>query len=246
MIRGFAYWFLGGIVTLLWGLMHLLVYPFLSKRQDLYHKSVGHWARFLLRVFCGVHLEVEGLGNIRSGRSYIIVSNHRSYTDILVGNASLRTQFRWLAKKSLFGIPVIGWSMHFAGYIPVVRERAVSASKSLDRTAEVLQSGVSVWIFPEGTRTPELKLGSFKRGAFRLARETGVSLLPVVLAHTERIFPRPCIIRPQRVSVIVMKPLDPAGFIQNGMSERAMEEKLMNTVRDVIQRTYDARTSRPS
>ena len=246
MIRGVFYWFIGGLVTLLWGIMLLIIFPLFPRRQDFFHNNVRYWATFLLRVLCGVRFDVQGLENLQKGKSYIIVSNHRSHTDILVGNATVPIQFRWLAKKSLFKVPAIGWAMRFAGYIPVVRERAVSASRSLDRTADVLRSGVSVWIFPEGTRTPELKLGAFKRGAFRLARETGMPLLPVVFIDTDRIFTKPYRVKPQQVRVRVLEPIDPAGFRQRGMNERAVEEQLMEAVRDIIQRSYDAHASRSS
>jgi 1-acyl-sn-glycerol-3-phosphate acyltransferase len=246
MIRGVYYWFIGGLVTLLWCIMLLIIFPFFPRRQDIFHNNARYWATFLLRVLCGVRFDVQGLENLQKGKSYIIVSNHRSYTDILVGNATVLIQFRWLAKKSLFKVPAIGWVMRFAGYIPVVRERAVSASRSLDRTADVLRSGVSVWIFPEGTRTPGLKLGAFKRGAFRLARETGTPILPVVFINTDRIFTKPYRVKPQQVEVRVLEAIDPAGFRQSGMNERAVEEQLMEAVRDVIQRSYDARASRSS
>jgi 1-acyl-sn-glycerol-3-phosphate acyltransferase len=246
MIRGLIYWFVGSLASFLWGIFLFFSAPFTRRREDFFHINVGLWATFLLRVLCGVRFDVRGLENLKPGMNYVIVSNHRSYTDILVGNATLPIQFRWLAKKSLFKIPIIGWSMYFAGYIPVVRERAVSASHSLQKTADVLRSGVSVWVFPEGTRTPEKKLGNFKRGAFRLARQTGTPLLPVVFSGTDRIFVKPYRIRPQQVRVDVLEPIDPTLFEKKETSERAVEQRLLEAVRETIQRSYDACTSRTS
>jgi 1-acyl-sn-glycerol-3-phosphate acyltransferase len=246
MIRGLVYWFVGSLASLLWGVMLFLAAPFTRRREHMFHVGVGLWATFLLRVLCGVHIDVRGLDNLESGRNYVIVSNHRSYTDILVGNAALPIQFRWLAKKSLFKIPIIGWSMFCAGYIPVVRERAIAASQSLQKTAGVLRSGVSVWIFPEGTRTPEQKLGNFKRGAFRLARQTGTPLLPVVFTGTDDIFVKPCRIRSGQVRVDVLEPIDPQLFEKDGISERVVEQRLQEATRETIQRSYDARTSASS
>lgn len=246
MIRGLFYWFIGSLISFLWGIGLFVTVPFIRRREEFFNNNVRLWANFLLRVFCGVRFDVQGLENIQEGKSYIIVSNHRSYTDVLVGNATLPIQFRWFAKKSLFKIPIIGWAMRFAGYIPVVRERPVSASRSLHRTADVLRSGVSVWIFPEGTRTPEMKLGAFKRGAFWLARETGTPLLPVVAAGTDRIFVKPYRVKPQQVKVRVLQPIDPQEYRQSGLNERAVEGQLMDAAREIIQRSFDACASRSS
>jgi 1-acyl-sn-glycerol-3-phosphate acyltransferase len=244
MIRGVLYWLLGAIITFLWGLVAFSGY-FLSRRgHDFLVKNIKLWSRFLLRFFYGVRLEIEGLDFIERDRAYIIVSNHRSYTDILVGNSFSPVEFRWLAKKSLFRLPMIGLAMKLAGYIPIVREHARSASRSLDRTAEVLKEGVSVWIFPEGTRTPEERLRRFKRGAFELARTTGTPLLPVVMVNTDRIFTHPLVIRPQRVQVVVLKPVRYSDFEKRGAREREAVARLMEAVRDAMQRTYDARAAR--
>ena len=243
MIRGLVYWFVGSLASLAVGIFLFVCAPFVRNRENFFHINVGIWATFLLRVLCGVTLDVQGLDNVSEDQNYIIVSNHRSYTDILVGNAAIPIQFRWLAKKSLFKIPVIGWAMYFAGYIPVVRERAVSASHSLQRTAELLRSGTSVWIFPEGTRTPGKVLGNLKRGAFRLARETGLPLLPVVFMGTDRVFVKPWIIKPLSIGVRVLQPIDPKQFDSDGSDERAVEKQLMQAVRDIIQRSYDGFTS---
>ena len=244
MIRGLLYWFFGAIITLLWGISAFSIYPFCRQRHNFLHNNIHWWSRFLLWTFCGVRLEVEGLEHIDKNRAYIIISNHRSYTDILMGNASMPIQFRWLAKESLFKIPLIGLAMRFAGYVPIVRERAISASRSLERTAEVLRSGVSVWIFPEGTRTPEEKLRRFKRGAFQLSLETGVPLLPVVLVNSDRIFHKTLVIRPQHVQVAVLEPISCTDFKREGISDREVVERLMEAVRDIMQRSYNARVAR--
>ena len=246
MIRGVVYWFIGSLATLFWGIFLFVAAPFIRQRENFFHNGIRLWAIFLLRILCGVRFDVQGLSNITKDRSYIIVSNHRSYTDILLGNATIPVQFRWLAKKSLFRIPVIGWAMSFAGYIPVVREKAVAASRSLQRTADVLRSGASVWIFPEGTRTPEPKLRNFKRGAFRLSAQTGTAILPVVFAGTDNIFVKPYRIKPQQIGVRVFPPIDPQTFRKDGMSERAVEQQLMEAAREIIQRSYDACSSRSS
>ena len=193
MIRGLLYWIAGLLLTLILAIFVFVCYPFLKKGSGLPHRVSRIWARIAFGFLCGVTLAVDGLEEIDSDRNYIIVSNHRSYTDIFTAAWSIPLDFRWLAKSSLFRIPVLGLAMKACGYIPVERKKSVSALKSLAETKKALLTGKSVWIFPEGTRTPETRLGNFKRGAFILAKETGIPLLPVVLVGTDRVFLKPIV-----------------------------------------------------
>ena len=102
-----------------------------------------------------------------------------------------------------------------------------------------------MWIFPEGTRTPEVELRRFKRGAFMLAKESEVPLLPVVLVNTDKIFLRPFIIKPTSVKVIVLDPVYYRDFRKNSIDERSAMEKLMNHMRQIIQSIYNSYASRP-
>jgi len=240
MIRGLLYWSGGLLLTLLLALPFYLLVPLYGKYPDMPHLIISFWARLLVRVFYGSDIKVKGKENISPGQNYIIVSNHRSYTDILFAHASLPIQFRWLAKDSLFRIPLIGLAMKIAGYIAIERARYISASRSLETVKEVLRRGRSVWIFPEGTRTPKEELGRFKRGAFLIAQETGVPILPVVLVNTDKIFVRPCVIRPKTVKVIVLRPLSYSDFRKPGTSEREAMALLSVRIREKIQSQYNS------
>jgi 1-acyl-sn-glycerol-3-phosphate acyltransferase len=240
MIRGLLYWSGGLLLTLLLMIPFYLLLPLYKKYPDLPHRYIGFWARLIVRVFYGSHIELSGQEHIEPGQQYIIVSNHRSYTDILFAHASVRLQFRWLAKTSLFRIPLFGSSMKVAGYIPVERTKYISASRSLEQVKEVLSKGRSVWIFPEGTRTPRDELGKFKRGAFLIAKETGSPLLPVVLVNTDLIFTRPYVIKPKSVKVEVLSPVTYSDFTGKGMSEREIMEACARYIRNKIQLQYNA------
>lgn len=100
---------------------------------------------------------------------------------------ALRRQFKWLAKKSLFRIPFLGWSMQVMGYIPLERGRYGSIRKSYQEALGWLQNNISVLIFPEGTRSRSGEMGHFKGGAFRLALESGRPIVPIVLAGTQQV-----------------------------------------------------------
>ncbi len=246
MIRGFLYWFVGGLITFVWAIFIFICYPFLHNRENFIHTNIHQWSKLLLKFLCGVSIEITGEEHVDPQGTYIIVSNHRSYTDILVGGAAMPLQFRWLAKESLFKIPLIGFAMRGAGYISIVRERSMAASKSLGKVAEVLKKGISVWIFPEGTRTPEERLRSFKRGAFVVAQQTGVPLLPVVLVHTDEIFQRPYVIKGTRTKFIVKKPVYYGDFRKKGTGDREALDRMMRSVRELIQTEYNANVTQSS
>lgn len=144
-------------------------------------------------------------------RPYVVVSNHESFADILL-ISHLPWEMKWLSKAELFRIPVLGWMMWLAGDIPVRRGRARSALEALQRCRTVLERRVSVMIFPEGTRSTG-ELLPFKDGAFRLAIEAGVPVLPLALLGTGTALPK----RGWRVGrataeVRVLEPIETAGL----------------------------------
>ena len=116
-------------------------------------------------------------------RPFVVVSNHESFADILL-ISHLPWEMKWLSKAELFRIPVMGWMMWLAGDIPVWRGFGPSAVEALARCREALRNRVSVMIFPEGTRSKTAELLPFKDGAFRLAIEAGVPILPLALSGT--------------------------------------------------------------
>ena len=116
-------------------------------------------------------------------RPYVAVSNHESYADIFL-LCYLPWEMKWLAKKTIFNIPVMGWMMRMAGDVPVVRGDRESGMDALARCRDRLDKKVSVMIFPEGTRSPDEELLQFKGGAFSLAVECQVPILPIAIAGT--------------------------------------------------------------
>ena len=163
--------------------------------------------------------------------------------DIIVGLAVVPVQFRWFAKRSLFRIPVIGTAMRMAGYVSVERGKSRSASKSLLEAERALAQGDSLWVFPEGTRTRGEELGPFKRGAFHIAMDTGRPLVPVSLAHTDKIFVKPFVIKPRLIRVVVDRPLYHGMEGDGRKTARESMHAITDSVRRVIQRNYDASIS---
>jgi 1-acyl-sn-glycerol-3-phosphate acyltransferase len=122
-------------------------------------------------------------------RPFVVVSNHESFADILL-ISHLPWEMKWLSKAEMFRIPVLGWMMWLAGDIPVKRGFGPSAIEAMERCREVLRRRVSVMIFPEGTRSRTAELLPFKDGAFRLAIEAGVPILPLAVSGTGTALPK--------------------------------------------------------
>jgi 1-acyl-sn-glycerol-3-phosphate acyltransferase len=176
------------LATIGYGLVSLVISLFESSGR----KQIGvarAWARCLLLV-CGVKVKVEGLEKIAPNGSYVFASNHLSYMDTPVVLANIPVQFRFLAKRGLFQIPLLGTHLARAGHIPVPRDDARAAVKTMVTAAQVIRErGISLLIFPEGGRSPDGELASFKEGAAYIAIRAGVPLVPIALKGTYEILP---------------------------------------------------------
>lgn len=191
------------------------------------HAIGALWCRIILAL-SGVRVSVTGAENIPAGTPVIFLSNHQGAFDIPALQANMPVQFRWVSKKSLFNIPVVGWSMTLAGYIPIDRGNNSTAVRSLLAAAKRVKSGTSVVIFPEGTRSKDGVLLPFKRGAFTLAARSGAPIVPVAINGTSRIMEKGRLsIRPADVSIGIGSPIPTSGVD---------EKELMNATREAIER----------
>ncbi|MBL8006385.1 MAG: 1-acyl-sn-glycerol-3-phosphate acyltransferase [Ignavibacteria bacterium] len=175
----------------------------------------GKITHYLSKLFGGGILFIAGVKVITEGRdlldsesNYIFISNHLSYFDIPILMKAIPNNVRFIYKDTLTKIPVLGWGMYLGGYIPINRENVREAMKSLKKAALRIINGISVVIFPEGTRSPDGITGEFKRGMFVLADEAKVSLVPTTINGSEKILPKDKFkIRSGTVRVIFSKPL---------------------------------------
>jgi 1-acyl-sn-glycerol-3-phosphate acyltransferase len=167
-------------------------------------------------------------------RPYVVVSNHESFADILL-ISHLPWEMKWLSKAELFRIPVMGWMMWLAGDIPVKRGFGPSAVEAMERCRGVLRQRVSVMIFPEGTRSKTAELLPFKDGAFRLAIEAGVPILPLALSGTGTALPKHgWRFGRSAAEVRVLEPVETTGLTL------ADVPALKARIREIIIRTRDA------
>jgi 1-acyl-sn-glycerol-3-phosphate acyltransferase len=171
------------------------------------------WTWLILRLG-GISLRVHGLENIAPGRQYIFIVNHQSNIDIPVLTQSLiRFQLRWIAKKELLRVPFFGWAMWATKHITVDRTDPLAAVKSLERAEERLAAGISIVIFPEGTRSRDGKMLRFKKGGFLLAVQSRTPVVPVAIKGSGKILPvGGWKLRSGVVDVFVDKPIAVDGF----------------------------------
>ncbi|MEK7841164.1 MAG: lysophospholipid acyltransferase family protein [Deltaproteobacteria bacterium] len=225
LIRTLSVWLIGLPVTIFIFILVIISLAF-DRSGNSIHSIGALWSRILL-FLSGVTVEIKGAENLLQDRPQILASNHRGAFDILALQGFIPIQFRWVAKKSLFKIPIIGWSMSLAGYVSIDREKAGSAYKSIERAAEKVKKGASVLIFPEGTRSAAGSLLPFKRGGFLLAIKSGVPIVPVSIRGTENLMKKESIlIRPGAVKVVIGKPIPVSD---------ADEKLLMEMVRKAIE-----------
>jgi 1-acyl-sn-glycerol-3-phosphate acyltransferase len=220
------------MATAFFSLMAILA-SLLDKKGEWPHIVARVWGRTLL-FGARVKVTVKNPADIDLSRSYIYMSNHQSNFDIPVLLAYLPVQFRWLAKVELFRIPIFGFAMQRAGYISIDRSNRKAAIISLNRAAEIIRGGVSVLIFPEGTRSLDGNIRPFKSGGFILAIESGVPIVPVIIHGTWPIMPKDRLrIRPGNVVLEIQKPVETARYSRNDKAE------LMERVRQIIIESHE-------
>ncbi len=192
--------------TMAMGLLSVIFSVFDSSGK-LQHWCARTWSRMILLV-SRVKPEVRGLAELKDGGPYIFVSNHLSMFDIWAFLACLPFQFRFVAKESLFKWPFLGWHLRRSGNIPLDRSNPRKALRSLKEAGVRIRSGVSVVVFPEGSRTGGNSVAPFKRGSFFLAREAGVPLVPVTIIGSHALLPKgSVVIHPGPLQVLIHEPL---------------------------------------
>jgi 1-acyl-sn-glycerol-3-phosphate acyltransferase len=213
----------------------LLVLPF-DKERKIIHWLLMHESLILSFMIPIWKINIEGRGKAVKGSTYVIISNHQSILDILIINC-LRYKFKWISKIENFNVPIIGWYLRMADYILVDRGNEDSKIEMLDRSYKCLMKGISVMIFPEGTRSPDNEIGFFKRGAFQLALQANVSILPILIHGTGGVLPKHGLIfgTGQKIRIRVLDPILPESF--NSETPEALALKIssyMRTCYDVL------------
>ena len=215
------------INTLLFGTLAIILSVLVSQKISGYCGTA--WAR-LNSFFTPMLVSTSGKENIRKKTSYIIVPNHQSHYDIFLLYGWLGLDFRWVMKMELRKIPVFGYCCEKMGHIYVDRSSTQAAIDSLNAAKDNLSDGSSIIMFPEGTRNSSNAMLPFKKGAFRMAIDLGIPLLPITILGTKDILPTKTLnLFPGKVKMIVHKPVDISGYSIDNM------EQLMADVRVIIE-----------
>lgn len=175
------------VATMVCGSISLLV-SLVDKRGRGQHRIARFWARSLI-FFAGCSLTVRGDGQLRKHPVAVYASNHTSYMDTPVVFAALPFQFRILAKKELWPIAFIGWYLDRSGQIPIDTQNPHATLSSLGVGVKALRSGMPLFVFPEGGRTPNGELQNFLSGAAYLAIRAQVPLVPIALSGVYDLLP---------------------------------------------------------
>jgi 1-acyl-sn-glycerol-3-phosphate acyltransferase len=199
----------------------------------------GHWPSFFQRLWVrwllgsnGIRLNLQGLENLQKDQAYILVSNHASLLDIPGIISACPLPVRFMAKESLAWIPVFGWLLYLSGHILINRESARSARKSLKKASSLLRDGISIVVFPEGTRSPDGGVKEFKRGAFLLAQHAKFPIVPVSISGSFEMLPRNgwCL-WPGTLNIRMGKPFsnrDPSPRVSRNLMDRVRETIIKN------------------
>ncbi len=191
--------------------------------QNVVHNWGIIWGRSAL-LLSGLKVKVRGAEHIPRGRSAIYIANHQSNFDIPILYAGLPLQFRWMAKKELFDIPLFGRAMRHCGYIPIDRSDRRKAMQSMNDAAKQIREGASVIVFPEGTRTPDGELKEFKKGGFLIAVKAQVPVVPVAIKGSFAVMSKDSLlIHGGEIEVEIFPPLETAG-LKNADTDRLLEQ----------------------
>ena len=172
-----------------------------------------YWAWVILRA-AGIRLKVEGLENIDPKRQYVFIANHQSNIDIpLLVQALPEFQLRWLAKKELLRVPFFGWAVWVTKHVMIDRGDPQDAVKGLARAKDRLGAGISLVIYPEGTRSRDGRLQRFKKGGFLLAVQANTPIVPITVNGSAKLLPAGAWrLRPGTIDITIDKPVPVDGF----------------------------------
>lgn len=176
------------------------------------------WSK-LWCIMMFVKVEVRGRENIDKNTSYVFISNHQGAYDIFVIYGYLNHNFKWLMKESLQKIPMVGYACKCAGHVMVNRTDPHGIRRTMEEARERLKNGMSIVVFPEGSRSETGQMGSFKKGAFLLASQFGLPLVPVTIDGSFDVLPKFRLVPHWgKIVMTIHKPIEVSGRLTDLMA----------------------------
>jgi 1-acyl-sn-glycerol-3-phosphate acyltransferase len=202
----------------------VIVVALVKSNSGLIDPMIRFWAWLLIKA-AGIDLRVEGLERVDPKQRYILIGNHYSYFDIPCIFVAVSSQpIRFMAKVSLFKIPIFGWAIGRAGFVPIDRKNRRTAVKSFDLAVQRIRKGNTVVVFPEEGRSRERTMRPFQRGGFLLALRSELPILPIAIDGTYDVYSANAKwIRPGPVTIRVGTPIPTAGLTVRD-KDRLLEE----------------------
>mgnify|MGYP001115794193 CR=1 FL=1 len=240
-----AYLVLSSLALFLLALLIFAATVAFDRRRRLLHLFTSAWAYHYVMLMPLWKVTFEGRSHIDRRRTYVLVANHQSLLDILVLFGLFRP-FKWVSKQEVFRVPVIGWNMALAGYLSLRRGKKGSITRMMRECRDQLQRGSSVLMFPEGTRSPDGRMRKFRQGAFTLAQDAGVQVVPIAVDGTHEALPKRGAIfrqsRPVPITVRVLQPVPHDAVADVEELTRVVEEKIRNELQAIRE---DCKASEP-
>jgi len=223
-----------GVYTIVLGTVSIA--STLFERRGLFaHRCARLWARLILWT-TGVRVRAAGLERLERRASYVLASNHQSIYDIPIVFDTIPLQLRIVAKASLGRLPFLGWHLSRTGHLLVRRENP--GAGVFKRMSRLVSDGVSLVVFPEGTRSPDGRVGRFKGGPFLIAIDAELPIVPVSVAHSRHVMLKGRLMTcPGTVDLIVHEPIPTAGLTRD--DARALAERVRGIVVAGVAEAHD-------
>lgn len=231
-VYSYLVWSVVGLVAVLW-LPLLAVIFAVTAPFDPGRYVVGRWFRrsavMAVKLIPSWHFSTEGVVIEDPRRPYVAVANHESFADVFL-ISHVPWEMKWLSKEAIFRIPVMGWMMRMAGDIVVRRGDPESRAAATQAIHDRLDRDVTVMILPEGTRSPDGRLQRFRNGAFRVAIERQLPVLPIAVAGTRQAMAKHSVeFRPARAIARVLEPVETVGLTLDDVP--ALRDRIRSEIR---------------
>jgi 1-acyl-sn-glycerol-3-phosphate acyltransferase len=233
---------------LIWigALICLVTAPF-DKNRRILHYFACWWGNHYMYVLPGWHVHWEGKDYIDSNKTYVLIANHQSLFDILV-LYGLYKPFKWVSKESIYKVPAIGQNMMLNQYVCIKRGDMKSIKEMIAACKHWLNRGVSIMMFPEGTRSETGEMQPFRDGSFRLSVDCDVPIIPIVISGTGEILPKKSrhLKLRQDVWVKILPPVYPKDFEHSSGKMRTYVHELMSKTLDEMRKEHGQEIAKPT
>ncbi|MFI3296450.1 MAG: lysophospholipid acyltransferase family protein [bacterium] len=227
----FIFYPIGIVITVLCALATILMVPIWGDSRCSYYPGI-FWARALMFIAL-IKINVVGKENFDPKKSYVFMSNHQSMLDIFLIYGWLNSKFKWIMKKELRKMPFVGKACAMMGHIFVDRSSAIKAKQSIQKAKEQLVGGTSIVVFPEGTRTKTGEIGKFKRGAFSIAKDTHIPIIPMtIIGAYECVSSKEFCIKPGKITLVIHPEVNTENITNENFHQ------LVSDVRDQINSAF--------